>query len=64
MKNKILKSIIPVSAIVLLAASALVGCNQNTPSNSTDAQSTNSSISGAGVNTPPNVNTNAPAATN
>jgi hypothetical protein len=53
-----------VSAIVLLAAPALVGCNQNTPSNSTDAQSTNSSISGAGVNTPPNVNTNAPAATN
>jgi hypothetical protein len=64
MKNKLVKSIVPVTAIVFLAALVLVGCNQNTPSSSTDAQSTNSSTGGAGVNTPPNVNTNMPAGTN
>lgn len=40
-----MKSIITLSAITILATLALVGCNQSTPGNATDAQSTNSSIS-------------------
>jgi ABC-type oligopeptide transport system substrate-binding subunit len=58
-----MKSIIPLSAIVLLAALALMGCDQNTPSSSTGTQSTNSSIPGSSTNTPPNVNTNMPTGT-
>jgi hypothetical protein len=64
MKDKLVKSIVPVSAIVFLAALALAGCSQNTPSNSTDTQSTNSSINGTSTNVQPNVNTNMPAGTN
>jgi hypothetical protein len=70
-----MKSIIPLLAITVLAALALVGCNQNSPSNSTDMQSTNSSVSdtnsiiGGTTNMPatnnlPDVNTNMPASTN
>jgi hypothetical protein len=75
--NKLMKSIIPLLAIPVLAAFALVGCNQNTPGNSTGTQSTNSSTSDAGsipggfTNTPAtnslsntNMNTNMPASTN
>jgi hypothetical protein len=73
--NKIMKSTIPLLAIPVLAAFALVGCNQNTPSNSTDTQSINSSmsdtngISGGITNMPatnslPNMNTNMSASTN
>jgi hypothetical protein len=40
-----MKSIIPRLAIPVLAALALEGCNPNSPSTSTDAQSTNSSVS-------------------
>jgi hypothetical protein len=57
-----MKSIIPLLAIPVLAALALVGCNQNSPSNSTDAQSTNSSSSD--TNSVPSLNTNMPASTN
>jgi hypothetical protein len=39
-----MKSIIPRLAIPVLAALALVGCNQNSPSNSTEAPSPNSSM--------------------
>ena len=70
-----MKSIIPLLAISVLAAFTLVGCNQNTPSNSTDTQSTNSSmsdtndISGGITNTPAtnslsDMSTNTPAGTN
>jgi hypothetical protein len=70
-----MKTIIPLLAIPVLAAFALVGCNQNTPSNSTDTQSTNSSISGTngmsgGITNMPATNslhdmeTNMPASTN
>jgi hypothetical protein len=70
-----MKSIIPLLAISVLAAFALVGCNQDTSSNSTGSQSTNSSMSDAGsilggfTNTPatnslPDMNTNVPASTN
>jgi hypothetical protein len=73
--NELMKSIIPLLAIPVLAAFALVGCNQNTPGNSTGTQSTNSSPSDAGsipggfTNTPAtnslsNMNTNMPASTN
>ena len=74
--NKLMKSIIPLLAIPVLAAFAL-GCNQNTPGNSTGTQSTNSSpsdavsIPGGFTNTPAtnslsntNMNTNMPASTN
>ena len=44
-KNKLMKRIIPLSAITFLAALALVGCNQNSPSNSTETPSPNSSMS-------------------
>jgi len=70
-----MKSNITLLAIAVLAAGALAGCNQNTPGNSTDAQSTNSSagdtngMAAASTNSPatnslPDVNTNAPATTN
>lgn len=70
-----MKPIIPLLTITVLAALALVGCNQNIPGNSTDAQSTNSStgntngLTGGITNTPaansvPNINTNMPASTN
>jgi hypothetical protein len=73
--NELMKSIIPLLTIPILAAFALVGCNQNTPSNPTGTQSTNSSASDAGsipggfTNTPAtnslsNMNTNMPASTN
>jgi uncharacterized protein YcfL len=55
-----MKSIIPLLVIPVLAAFALVGCNQNTPVNSTDTQSTNAPAS---INAP-TVDTNAPAGTN
>ncbi len=72
MKNKPVKSIIPLSAIAILAVFALVGCNQNSPTNSTDAQTTNSSASDASspaggatnlpvVSNPSEINTNLPA---
>jgi hypothetical protein len=60
---KLMKSIIPLSALVVLAAFVLMGCDQNTPSNSTNTPTTNSS-SGAGTNTPPSVNTNTAVGTN
>ncbi len=70
-----MKSIIPLLTITALAALALVGCNQNSPINSTDTQSTNSSAGdtnglASGITNPPaansvpNVNTNMPASTN
>ncbi len=40
-----MKSFIPLSAIIVLAALALVGCNQNSPSNSTETPSPNSRMS-------------------
>ena len=71
-KNKLMKRIIPLSAITFLAALALVGCNQNSPSNSTGTPSSNSSMShdngmmGGTTNmmpnnNMPNMNTNMPA---
>jgi hypothetical protein len=39
-----MKLIIPLSAIPVLAALALVGCNQNSPSNSTETPTPNSSM--------------------
>jgi hypothetical protein len=73
--NELIKSIIPLLAIPILAAFALVGCNQNTPGDSTGSQATNSSMSGVNsipggfTNTPatnslPDMNTNSPASTN
>ena len=65
-----MKSIITLSAITVLAAFALVGCNQNGPGNSTDTQTTNSSASDTNVmaiatNSIPSVpGTNMPAGTN
>jgi uncharacterized protein YcfL len=69
-----MKSIIRLLAIPVLAAFALVGCSQSTPGDSTNAQSTNSSmpassIPGGFTNAPatnslPDVNTNMPASTN
>jgi uncharacterized lipoprotein NlpE involved in copper resistance len=65
-----MKSIITLSAITVLAAFALVGCNQNSPSNSTDMQTTNSSASdtnamATATNSIPSVpGTNMPASTN
>jgi hypothetical protein len=44
-----MKSIITLSAVAVLAAFALVGCNQKTPSNPDDAQSTNSSTGDTNV---------------
>jgi hypothetical protein len=70
-----MKSIIPLLAIPVLAAFALVGCNQNDPNNLTGTQSTNSSMSDTngmsggitnmpGTNNLPDMNTNMPASTN
>jgi len=70
-----MKSIIPFLIIPVLAAFVLVGCNKNTPSNSTGTQFTNSNIidtsgiSGGITNMPatnslPDMNTNIPASTN
>jgi predicted small secreted protein len=70
-----MKSIIPLLVIPVLAAFVLVGCNQNTPVNSTDTQSTSSSVSDAGgassgitnapaTNSLPIVDTNTPASIN
>ena len=70
-----MKSTITLLAITVLAAFALVGCNQNTPGNSTDVQSTNSSASDTNdmttvttnmpaTNSLPDMNTNIPATTN
>jgi hypothetical protein len=70
-----MKSIIPLLVIPVLAAFALVGCDQNPPSNPTGTQSTNSSlsyangVSGGATNMPatnslPDMNTNVPASTN
>jgi hypothetical protein len=65
-----MKSIITLSAITVLAAFALVGCDQSGPSNSTDTQTTNSSASNTNAmatatNSIPSVlGTNMPASTN
>jgi len=70
-----MRSIIPLLVIPVLAAFALVGCNQNTPNNSSDTQSTNSSAGDAGgalsgiINAPatnslPIVDTNTSASVN
>ena len=70
-KNKLMKRIIPLSAITFLAALALVGCN---PSDSTETPSPNSSMSHdngmmggttnmMATNNMPNMNTNMPAGT-
>ena len=67
-----MKLIIPLSAITVLATLALVGCNQNSPNNSTNAQSTNSGMSDANgtiggttnmpaTNSLPDMDTNTPA---
>jgi hypothetical protein len=71
-ENKLMKSINPLLAIPVLAVLALVGCNQNTPSSSTDTSSTNSSMGDASgttggttnlsaINSVPDINTNMPA---
>jgi uncharacterized protein YcfL len=70
-----MKLTITLLAITVLATFALVGCNQNTPDNSTDAQSANSSASDTNgmtsettnmpaTNSVPDMNTNMPANTN
>jgi outer membrane PBP1 activator LpoA protein len=46
-KLNLMKSIIPRLAIPVLAALALVGCNKNSPSNSTETPSPNSSMNHA-----------------
>jgi hypothetical protein len=46
-KLNLMKSIIPRLAIPVLAALALVGCNQNSSSNSTETPSPNSSMNHA-----------------
>ncbi len=55
-----MKSTIKLSAITVLAALALVGCGQKKPDNSTDAQSTNTSMSGDNGATTLITNTPAP----
>jgi hypothetical protein len=42
--NKLMKTIIPLLAISVLAALALVGCNQGSTSNATETSSPNSSM--------------------
>jgi hypothetical protein len=70
-----MKSTIPLLTISVVAAFALVGCSQNTPSNSTENQSTNSSVNDTNgmpnvstkmpaTNSLPDMNTNMPASTN
>jgi hypothetical protein len=74
-ENKNMKLIIPLSSVAVLAALALVGCNQNSPSSSTDAQSTNSSVTDTNgmsmtitnmpaTNSLPDITTNMPTGTN
>jgi hypothetical protein len=53
-----MKSIIPLLAIPVLAASVLVGCNQNSSNNPGDVQATNSSMSDTNLS---DMNTNMPA---
>jgi hypothetical protein len=73
--NQITKSTLTLSAITILAAFALMGCNQNTPTSSTDTVATNASTSGANgtvggttnmpsTNSLADMNTNLPASTN
>ena len=68
-----MKSIIPLAAITVLAALALVGCDQGSPSNSTETPASNSRMSNAHgmmdgtTNMPPTnsmPNMNMPANTN
>jgi uncharacterized protein YcfL len=64
-----MKSNITLLVITVLAAFALVGCNQSNPVSSTDAQSTNSSTLVVTTNAPativlPDTDTNVPASTN
>jgi hypothetical protein len=67
-----MKSILSLSAITALAASVLVGCNQNSPGNSTETASPNSSMNHANgmmdgatnmpaTNNMPSMDTNMPA---
>jgi len=67
-----MKSILSLSAITVLAALVLVGCNQNSPSNSTETPSPNSSMNHANgmmdgatnmpaTNNMPSMDTNMPA---
>jgi len=71
----IIKSITAPSVITILAAFALVGCNQNAPSGSTDTPATNTSMSAdsgrmggttnlPAINSVPVLNTNLPATNN
>jgi hypothetical protein len=70
-ENKLMKRIIPLSAITVLAALALVGCN---PNNSTETPSLNSNMGHdnnmmqgttnlMATNNMPDMNTNMPAGT-
>jgi hypothetical protein len=70
--KKLMKSIVSLTAIAALAALALVGCNQNSPGNSTETPSPNSSMNHANgmmdgpthmpaTNNMPNMDTNMPA---
>jgi uncharacterized protein YcfL len=69
-----MKLMIPLLAIPVLSAFLLVGCNQNTPSTSTDAQATNASMADTnsvtiatnmpGTNSLPAMNTNTSSSTN
>jgi len=70
-----MKPIIPLSAIAVLAALVLTGCNQNNPSNSTETPSPNSNMSHdigmmhgttnmMATNNMPHMNTNMPASHN
>jgi len=70
-----MKSIITLSAITMLAAFGLAGCNQNTPDSSTATPGTNSSMNPDGgmggvttnlpaTNSLPDMSTNVPASTN
>jgi hypothetical protein len=53
-----MKSIIPLLIIPVLAASVLVGCNQNSSNNPGDVQTTNSSLNDTNLS---DMNTNMPA---
>lgn len=62
-------TLIPLSAIILLGAMTLVGCNKTVPGDATDASATNSVMSGTNslivqTNTLLNTNNLAEAATN
>ena len=47
-EKKLMKSIIALTAITVLTAALLVGCNQNTSTGSTYMPATNSTMPGAG----------------